>query len=685
MAGRVDRICQVCGSSVGFSRSDDGFFYCGYCNSQADDIFETGIDDEQLFSQYNASCSRARPANAIPSEPVPQVKVTTSQFLDHPDILDHPNMEGDGVGPTGPSDFGSFQKEFTYEEYYSEIRLRYLKGLQIMIQLQSQALIEKFSVSPLIIGLVGPLWLRFLASTRIMGDEWADCAVHDSEAQTQGEAEEFQPSANYRSEPVNIHGKRLVYVWYRSLRSTLPISCSLAISFLVCHLAREPILPSDMLKWTLEGKLPYFAAFGDIAKQLGPHSGACPIPASRMFRPIQAISSQKLESMSANFAQRIGLVLPPVNFYAIASRYFRQLSLPIGKLLPLSCRICEWSNPPELYLSANESRLPTRACVMSIIIVAIRILFNINGYGMWESSLSNPRNSLSRARNEDSESQSHFNMSEKADENLSSPNSKPSDNNSDVPDSRSSVMELLKILEAKYYELDDGHEYSCDLPSYLQYCKDVVFSGLRTPHNDVEEKLLEELWEFYQDNNKGPGAPDKNERSRDVSESRKRGDNSTCSTSQKGNDDSKCRLDQDERSHHDQDSTNCKRTSKESPKEKAIKKLKLDMDENQFSYIPPRVKVKNKDYLHYARRRKDMYIYAVHADYYILLRCCAKLAQVEPRIMHIAVLSLERRLQWVEKRIEPSLHFKPNLEDLCKFCEDKLVLDSGDDPVHLNI
>lgn len=42
-------------------------------------------------------------------------------------------------------------------------------------------------------------------------------------------------------------------------------------------------------------------------------------------------------------------------------------------------------------------------------------------------------------------------------------------------------------------------EYSQDLPSYLQYCKDVVFSGLQPSFEDhEEEKLMEELWDFYQ-------------------------------------------------------------------------------------------------------------------------------------------------------------------------------------------
>lgn len=268
-----------------------------------------------------------------------------------------------------------------------------------------------------------------------------------------GEAEEFQPSACYQKEPVNIHGKRVACIWYKSLRSTLPISCSLAISLLVCLVAREPILPTDILKWALEGKLPYFSAFVAIEKQLGSCTGACPIRVSRMFRPILVMSSQKLESMAADIAQKIGLKLPPVNFYSIASRYLRQLSLPTAKVLPSACHIYEWSMPSELYLSANESRIPTRACVMSILIVAIRNLFDINGYGVWESSLSNPSCSSSRVKNGDNEPRSHSNKIENADDNTSSHDVKPFGTN----DPRLSVLELLQILHAKFYELADAH------------------------------------------------------------------------------------------------------------------------------------------------------------------------------------------------------------------------------------
>lgn len=631
MTGGLKQTCQVCGSSADFTISDDGFFYCGNCNSQAEDIVDTGLDEEH---RYSAVHSRVRPVKVIAAEPVSQVKYTPSQFLDNPYIMED-DMD-DEFGPTEPTGIESCQNNFSYNDHHSTIRSRYLTGLQVMIQLQCQTLVEKFNASPLIVGLAGPIWLRFLASTRIMADEWADQVVHDSEAQTQGEEEEFHPSAKYRGEPVNILGKRMVMIWYRSLRSTIPISYSLAISFLVCHVAREAILPSDILTWTLEGKLPYFSAFCEIEKQIGSHSKACPISVSRMFRPIQAVTSQKLESTAANIALKIGLELPPVNFHAIASRYCSQLSLPSGEVLSLACRIYEWSMPPELYLSVNELRIPTRVCVMSILIVAVRILFDINGHGMWESSLSNPSTSQD-AKNKEIESQFDSNMTDNATEQSSANNSESHFTKSRFPDSGSNVIELLQILETKYSELDYEYAYCHDLSSYLQYCKDVVFSGLQPSFEDLEEeKLLEEFWDLYQNNkNHCPYG------------------NLELGT-------------QDDPLRNDKSSGHASRPSTDA----RIRRLKLDMEEHKFCYVPPRVKVKRRDYVHYIRKKKEVYIYAVHADYYILLRSCAKVAQVETRIMHQATLNFERRLQWLEERIVYSLNLKQNLDDYCDLCGD---------------
>ena len=102
----------------------------------------------------------------------------------------------------------------------------------------------------------------------------------------------------------------------------------------------------------------------------------------------------------------------------------------------------------------------------------------------------------------------------------------------------------------------------------------------------------------------------------------------------------------------------------------AIRQLKLDMEEKRFCYIPPRANPKRFGYLHYSRKIDEGALtYAAHADYYILLRACARAAQVDIRIMHIGVLSLEKRLSWLEDRIHKTLRLTPS-SVTCEFCSD---------------
>lgn len=119
-----------------------------------------------------------------------------------------------------------------------------------------------------------------------------------------------------------------------------------------------------------------------------------------------------------------------------------------------------------------------------------------------------------------------------------------------------------------------------------------------------------------------------------------------------------------------QNSQNSEVNDAETLKEEAIARMKLDMEEKRFFYIPPRVNLKRFDYLHYVRKKDEgAYTYAAHADYYILLRACARVAEVEIRCMHIAVLSFERRLAWMEKRINHCLHLTPPIAS-CEYCTD---------------
>ncbi|GFZ00154.1 hypothetical protein Acr_13g0015530 [Actinidia rufa] len=92
----------------------------------------------------------------------------------------------DGVGPTGPGDFWSAPTSLSYDDYYSEIRMRDVMGIHNMIRMQCKAWVEEFRVSPLICGLAGSIWLRLVALSGVFGDSWADESIYESESQKQG-------------------------------------------------------------------------------------------------------------------------------------------------------------------------------------------------------------------------------------------------------------------------------------------------------------------------------------------------------------------------------------------------------------------------------------------------------------------------------------------------------------------
>lgn len=175
MPDRLDMACLICGH-VGLDDGSDGYFYCQRCGSQAEELFE-GRQASQVRRTIKPVDTVGKPVNE---------SQTQSQFWDSLRTLEDDFDAGNGVGPTGPSDFGSGLRTLNYEDYYSEIRLKYVMGVQIMIQLQCKALVEKFQVSPLVVGMAGTLWLRFVALTRIFSDGWADEAINESESQKEG-------------------------------------------------------------------------------------------------------------------------------------------------------------------------------------------------------------------------------------------------------------------------------------------------------------------------------------------------------------------------------------------------------------------------------------------------------------------------------------------------------------------
>ncbi|KAJ1440932.1 Transcription initiation factor Rrn7, Zinc-finger [Sesbania bispinosa] len=713
-------ICQTC-NNVGVGDGSDGFFYCLRCGSQYEDVMDTAVDDDDLFNKggetgggavYLASHQRQRPV-AIKVEPISQYDSfydSQSNFIRNLGLEDE-TLHGqvkkedidtnyfDGASPSVPADFGG-SKVASFEDYHNEIRMRYVMGLQIMIELQCEALVKEFKVTPLICGLVGPIWLRFVSRTGVFDDDWADKAIHDSEMQKEGEADVYKPRTEFRAEPHNMFGQRAVMIWFRSLKKRIPLACTVAVSFLACHVAREAVLPSDMMKWAREGKLPYFSAFVEIERRMGHPSSACPISSSIMFRPQRAISVQKLESFAASIAHFIGLELPPVNFYAIAYRYLEKLSLPVAQILPYACRIYEWSMPPTLWLSLSTDyfKLPTHVGVVSILVVAIRILYNINGFGEWEKSLS--CNDGAKVTGEMGTAFSSHDTHDFGKDSAEDPVG-PQKHKLDAAG-------LLQHLQARYNEIADTDEYSKDLPTYLKYCRDVVFAGSESSYgNHEEENMIEHLWNFYQNEEDTKPSEPVEKSNTSFKKTKLREEECIRRTSKEEKmrkeyftepspDDGTCLADDlpgstcdnsSESLSNGEDSDSHEHSSEKSCVKEAIRRMKLEMEENRFCYIPPSVRLKRLDYLHYVRKRAEGALtYVAHADYYILLRACARVAQVDIRILHIGVLSLEKRLAWLEKRIDQCLYSKPPKVS-CQFCSDKTTENGSDDtpgPSNLN-
>lgn len=186
MANGSGLVCQDCGF-VGLYDGSDGFFYCSQCEARADGVRDTAVDiDEMIFTKENAGSIVQRRIPIVKPEPISQSQ-PPSQFWETLRTQEDDDAEaGDGVGPIEPADFGNRSKTLTYEDYYSEIRMRYVMGVQIMIELQIKALVEKFSVSSVIVDIIEPIWLRFVASTKLFSDDWADETIHESESQVQG-------------------------------------------------------------------------------------------------------------------------------------------------------------------------------------------------------------------------------------------------------------------------------------------------------------------------------------------------------------------------------------------------------------------------------------------------------------------------------------------------------------------
>ncbi|XP_047052262.1 TATA box-binding protein-associated factor RNA polymerase I subunit B-like [Lolium rigidum] len=600
--GSTTFVCEMCGDTGVFSPDDDeddGYFTCRECNF-------VNTSTQALVSDPG-DIQRNRPSIRVPNKSTKTPKslnADNTQRAPAARAFDEPDEPRDFV-PGAADAWGG-----KLEELGTRIRQRYVEGLQVILQQQLQALVERHRAGALICGVAGTIWVRWVAASKVFGEMWARKLIVEDEA-----ARGLKRRSSSQQKPPEVmcewadealirkDRRRVEFIFLRSLRMMLPVYSTLSVCFLACHVAREAILPTDIYRWAMEGKLPYVAAFTQVDKLLGTPVKHCPLSARQLFRPVRVIGAWQLEATAGSIARRIGLRLPSVNFYAIAQRYLSELSLPIGRILPQACRIYEWAMPADLWLSSNPARLPTRVCVMAILILALRVQYNINGQGIWEVSIPDRVTEISASN----------------DTNLPPPMKSDGSTSEEF-----GTRELLCTLADAYDKIDVAHDYSKDLHSYLKYCKDVVFPGIAC--SDKEKHVIEDFQEMYK------GQEDKNPKVR-MEETR-----STNGVKKRGRDGTSV-------------SARCLPTSSS-----GIRSINSEMEDHGFCYMPPRKRPRSDGYLHYRRKTTAGSLACIgHADYYMLIRSFAKLAEVDVRIMHDSVLKLERRLAWIEERIGVSL------------------------------
>lgn len=714
-------LCSVCGT-IGLGSGGDGFYYCLTCGTQSQDLVEQGMEDDgMVFNGVYNHAYRRRTPHSAPVQSQAEIDMQTqAEVLTQMQKVNMTTDQAFSQRAGGDADLDDeamlrnyrFQQNdaLDAETLASQLKERYLEGMQMMIQMQCEALVKKFGVSPLICGVFAPIWLRFVASTRVLERGWANETLQAADALSEnlnrrqdGRDEDFEDinppiskyknSAIFKAEPrTSLYGKKARIVWAGSLKDRIPVAISLAISFLACHIAREAVLPTDLIKWALEGKLPYLAAFVDIEKSLSGVSKPWPLSPKYLLRPQHVIGAWQLELMSGCLAKRVGLQLPPVNFHSISCRFLKQLGFPVEELFPAVSRIYEWLLPPGLWISADTGDSPTRVYVMAMLVVVIRILYNIHGQGYWEKSLSDntlASGSCDKNSNGDpSQDQLDRKSQRSTDSCVNGANVgnnchdihltakatgeipvSSSGNITHFQDQELDATTMLHKLESWDRDDSDRFDYGKDLYTYLKYCNEVIFAGSKMSYD--EENIIKHFWKLYEKLEKEDLDPINeaegdaffepsinSTRYNSVSQSMSEDNVGLCQPDCKEiptAGEPECSLRPGVKKENESGFSNIPlRESSGIKKDRnsSLESIISDMEQNGFHYIRPAKCHPPDTYLSYKKKKINRkFETVVHADYYILLRACARVVKVNAYALHSCVLNIERRLSWIEDRV----------------------------------
>lgn len=361
--------CAVC-RGESFDETETGFYVCVRCGTQSQDVVRDVEDEELMFNSVQGRGARRRRVR-------------------------DPSAAAMGAGTCGPQTGGASDGSkaaasiaasmSTGHEAILEQVMAYCEGLQRLILAQCTTLSRRYGCPPDLPRVARAIWFPYLHATGILDLDFGDPQTYKApggkHAQTRGrygggvraaatrggavrdddddDVTEDERDHRLRRRHREADGRRRALsddpamdggedadasassprTLRRLITAKLPTRLSLSVSYLAALWVRAPVHPGDVVRWALDGDLPYL---GESARAVALATGQAatvqatgPGPVRRRMPFKHALLARNVPQahlvahLAAIVAAEAGLgPLPPVNAAALVARYASELGVP---------------------------------------------------------------------------------------------------------------------------------------------------------------------------------------------------------------------------------------------------------------------------------------------------------------------------------------------------------------------
>ncbi|KAK3256214.1 hypothetical protein CYMTET_34639 [Cymbomonas tetramitiformis] len=381
-------ICDVCGS-CDLSTSDIGQLVCDTCGTQS----QSYVEEQEEFEgvEYLVGRRARKAAPKVVEEEEDENEVDDTDFRAH--------------------------------------TTAYVEGIQTILQMQCDALVEHHGCHPSLQKVVRRIWFAYLSKKRLLSTSFLkkhtrlragnfglgplnktktaaehpgpNAAAQDEEADLEGSAAaRDQAGSGQEEEEAVTEGEEneedpdgFQWHWRGAWRTHQPITkkiaqqiqlnqlmkkleqevyldMTLALCYLGCVWLREAVLTADLVRWAVEGRLPFMSAHSHLSQEVrlaAPWTRLCP-------RDIPSASD--VDIAASTLLQELQLQMPPLNVPLLVRKCLLELGLEEGLLEPI-CRLHSLLSHPDVWLEGRPVfaiKQPQKH-IMALVLVTLSLLY----------------------------------------------------------------------------------------------------------------------------------------------------------------------------------------------------------------------------------------------------------------------------------------------------------------------